>query len=83
MLTFVMYMCRHTQHTHTHSQELLASHSLQSVLSISRDSDPCLLVMTLKGDVNGCKMQIDTPTVAREITNVLDQCKGEGMVSSY
>ena len=62
-------------------QELIASHSLHSVLSITRDSDPCMLLINLRGDAVGFKVQVDSATIAKEVANILEERReGEGMV---
>ena len=59
----------------------MSSHPLAAVLSVSRENDPCHLVLHLRGDPTGCKVQAESAAAAREIANVLEQCReGEGMV---
>lgn len=63
-------------------QELIASHSLQSVLRITRESDPCVLLINLHGDSVGFKVQLDSAAIAKEVANILEERReGEEIVS--
>ena len=63
------------------TKELIASHSLQSVQSVTRDSDPCILLINLHGDSVGFKVQVDSVAIAKEVANILEDWReGEGMV---
>lgn len=64
-------------------QELIASHSLQSVLNVTKDTDPSVLVINLRGNAAGFKVQVDSAATAKEVANVLeDRKEGQGMVSN-
>ena len=63
-------------------QELIASHSLQSVSSITRETDPCVLNINLLGDAAGFKVQVDSAVDAKEVANILEERReGEELVS--
>ena len=55
---------------------------MQSVSSIMRESDPCVLLINLRGDSAGFKVHVDSPTVAKEMANILEERReGEALVS--
>ena len=51
------------------------------MLSITRESDPCVLMVSIHGDGPGFKVQVDSAAVAKVIANTIEECReGEGMV---
>lgn len=55
---------------------------MQSVLRITRESDPCALFINLHGDAAGFKVQLDSAAIAKEVANILEERReGEGIVS--
>ncbi len=78
-----MYSDTTCQHEYIHlvssylSQELLSNHSIHDILNVRRESEPCSVVFAMTDC--SCRCLVDSPTVAWEITNVLEQCReGEG-----
>lgn len=63
-------------------QELLLIHPLASVLNVTREPDSPTLIFTFRGDMTEFKVQVDSPAHAWEMVNVLEQCKGDRMVSN-
>ena len=58
----------------------MASHSLHTVVGISREGDPCSLTIDLRGEPSS-RVVVETSGSAREIANVLEQYReGEGLV---
>lgn len=50
--------------------------------SVTRESDPCILLINLHGDSAGFKVQVDSAATAKEVANVLEERReGEGIVS--
>ena len=62
-------------------QELLLVHPLASVLNVTREPESATLMFTFRGDMTEFKVQVDSPAHAWEMVNVLEQCKGDRMVS--
>ena len=63
-------------------QELLLIHPLASVLNVTREPDSPTLIFTFRGDMTEFKVQVESPAHAWEMVNVLEQCKGDRMVSN-
>lgn len=63
-------------------QDVLLSHPLTSVLNVTREPDSATLMFTFRGDMSEFKVQVDSPAHAWEMVNVLEQCKGDRMVSA-
>ena len=62
------------------TQEVLLTYPLTSVLNVTREPDSSMLVFSFRGDMTEFKVQVESPAHAREMVNVLEQCKGDRMV---
>ena len=51
----------------------MTRYNLQDIQSISRETDPCSLLVSLR-DGGSCRFQVETASLAWEITNVVEQC---------
>ena len=65
------------------TQELLLTHPLKSVLNVTREPDSAALTFSFRGDMTEFKVQVDSPSHAWEMVNVLEECKGDRMVSDH